>query len=121
MNDEFVIRATITKVIRESSKKRDVIAEEMSDLLGTKVTRRALDSYTSESAEQNRWPAQYTRAFCYVTGDWTLLRCVSDLAGLHTITRAEAKLLELGKQIILQKRAAAAVARLELELAAVEL
>jgi hypothetical protein len=121
LNDEFLIRGVITRAIKNCPKKREAIAEEMTTLLGSKVTRRALDSYTSESAEQNRWPAQYTRAFCYVTGDWTLVRCVAELAGLHTITRAERKLLELGRQTIIAKRAAEAIARLEQELAGVQL
>ncbi len=93
----------------------------MSRLLGATVTKRSLDSYTSESADQNRFPAQYTRAFCYVTGDWSLLRCVTERAGLHVISASERKLLELGRQYLIGKRAAEAVSRLELELAEVTL
>lgn len=121
MNDEFVIRAVITRAIKQCPKGREVIAEEMTNLLGTPVTKRALDSYTSESAQQNRWPAQFTRAFCHVTGDWTLLRCVSERAGLHVISKAERKLMELGRQHLIQKRAIEMIAKLEAELSGVDL
>jgi hypothetical protein len=120
-NDEFVIRAVVTRAIRDCDKKREQIAEEMSELLGTSITKRALDSYTSESAEQNRFPAQYTRAFCHVTRNWELLRCVTQRAGLQVISKSEARLMELGRQMLIQKRAAAAIVRLEAELADVAL
>jgi hypothetical protein len=121
LNDEFVIRGLITTAIKNCSKSRQQIAEEMTNLLGATVTKRALDSYTSEAADLNRWPAQYTRAFCYVTNDWSLIRCVSERCGLHVITKAERKLLELGRQTLIQERAAAAIARLKSELAEVQL
>lgn len=120
-NDEFVIRGLITQSIKGCDKSRMQIAEEMSSLLGTQVTKRALDSYTSESADQNRFPVQYTRAFCFVTGDWSLLRCVTERAGLHVISKAERKLLELGRQYMIEKRAALAIEKLEIELQGVAL
>ena len=120
-NDEFVIRGLVTRAIKQCGKSRQQIAEEMTTLLGTVVTKRSLDSYTSEAADQNRWPAQYTRAFCYVTGDWSLIRCVSERCGLHVITKAERKLLELGRQTLIQERAAAAILQLKNELAGVTL
>jgi len=120
-NDEFVIRGVVTNAIKNCGKSRQQIAEEMTGLLGAPVTKRALDSYTSDAADQNRFPAQYTRAFCYVTKDWSLIRCVSERSGLHVITKAERRLLELGRQTLIQERAAAAVARLKTELAEVQL
>jgi hypothetical protein len=121
LNDGFVIRAVVTQSIKNCGKSRDAIAEEMTVLLGTQVTKRALDSYTSESADQNRFPSQYTRAFCHVTGDWSLLHCVSERAGLHVISKAELKLTELGRQYVIQKRAAEMIQHLEEDLREVAL
>lgn len=120
-NDEFVIRGLVTNAIKTCSKSRQQIAEEMTNLLGAPVTKRSLDSYTSESADQNRFPAQYTRAFCYVTQDWSLIRCVFERCGLHVITKAERKLLELGRQTLICERAVSAIAKLKQELQGVEL
>ncbi|QHN04402.1 hypothetical protein FTO74_14295 [Granulicella sp. WH15] len=121
MNDEAVIRGIVTETIRHCSKSREVIAQEMTTLLGERVTARMLNSYTSEAAEKHRWPAQYTRALCHATGDWRLVRCISERAGFHLITKAEAKLFELGRQYLIEKRAAQTIAALERELAGVAL
>lgn len=115
-DDERLIRGLLSEAIRLCKKSREQVAEEMSYLLGTQVTKRAIDSYTSESAEQNRFPMQYARAFCHATGDWRLLRCVIERAGLHLVTPEQVKVYELGRQMLLEKRAAAAVARLTKEL-----
>ena len=120
-NDEDAIREAITASIRNCQKSREVIAEQMTYLLGSAVTKRSLDSFTSESAEKHRWPAQYTRAFCHITGDWTLLRCVTEHSQFTLIGPEERKLLELGKRYLLQKRTAAAMRQLESDLGEVEL
>ena len=121
LNDECVVRGIVTEVIRTSAKSRETIADEMSRLCGTAITLRMLNSYTSEAAERHRWPAQFTRAFCHVTGDWTLLRCITERSGFHLITKAERELMELGRQYLIRKQADAAIARLERELQAVQL
>jgi hypothetical protein len=120
-NDDHIIRGIVTDAIRKCPKTRDAICEEMSDLLGQRVTVRSLNSYTSEAAEEHRWPAQYTRAFCHATCDWRLLRCITERAGLHLITNAERKLLELGKQTLIIERAQAAVLKLKADLQKVSL
>ena len=77
---------------------------------------RGLVSYTSESAEQNRFPMQYARAFCHTTGDWRLLTHVMERSGLTAMTAEQVRVYELGRQVLLQKRAAVTVAQLEKEL-----
>ncbi len=120
-NDENLVRSIITESITNSAKSRDQVADEMTLLVGSRVSIRMLNSYTSEAAEQHRWPTQYTRAFCYVVQDWTLLRCIVERAGFHMITRQEHELLELGREYLKQKRANDNVQLLEQRLRGVEL
>ena len=121
LNDENLLREILNASIKSSGKGRDHIADEMSLLLQTRVTRRALDLYTAESAEQNRFPMQYARAFCQVTGDDTLLRVLAELAGLKVIGEEEQALLELGREFLRQKDAAAKINALEAKLSGVKL
>lgn len=112
-NDEAVVRGLVTEVIRGSQKSREQIAEEMSVLLGERVTARMLNSYTSEAAEKHRWPAHFTRAFCFTTSDWRLLRCIAERAGFHLIDDNDAELLELGRQYLVRKNADEQIATFE--------
>jgi hypothetical protein len=116
LNDESVVRGIVTNVIRKSAKSREEIADQMSLLCGDRITVRMLNSYTSEAAEQHRWPAQYTRALCQVVDDWTLLRCITERSGFHLITDDDAQLLELGRQFLIRKRADEQISLLEAQL-----
>lgn len=113
LNDGNIVRRIITECIRNSDKSREAIAEEITNLVGEKVTVRMLNSYTSEAAELHRWPLQYTRAFCFAVSDWTLLRVIAEFSGLRLITRSEIELLELGKEYLKQKRANEQILRIE--------
>jgi hypothetical protein len=121
LNDESAIRTILTEVIRKSAKSREEIAEQMTVMVGERVSVRMLNSYTSEAAEQHRWPSQYTRAFCYVVQDWGLLRCIVERAGFRMITPAEAELLALGREYLRQKRAAEQIQLLEKRLGGFDL
>ena len=104
-NDAKELRWQITNLIRDSKKSRAQIAEEMSALLQTKVTPRALDSYTAESADQNRWPAQYDIAFCEVIGNYELLQIRVKRAGFRMIGAKEEQLIKLGRAYLAQAKA----------------
>ena len=120
-NDDNLIRAILTDVIRRSKKSREEIAEQMTWLIGDRVTTRALNSYTSGAAEQHRWPAQYLRAFCQVVNDWSLMRALIERSGFQMISADEAALLELGREFLKQKRAAEEIEKLQKRLQGVDL
>ena len=120
-DDDQTIRSLISSAIRQCAKSREQIVEEMTALLGEKITLRMLNSYTSEAAEQHRWPLQYTRAFCHVIRDWSLLRCIAERAGFSLITPSESELLALGREYVRQKRASEQIALLEKRLQGVDL
>jgi hypothetical protein len=121
MNDAALVRTALVESIRKCGKSRDTIAEEMSMLTGTEVTVRRLNAFTAESREDFRWPAELDRAFCAVTGCNDLIRGRIELAGLRLITKAEAELLELGREYIRHKQAHEKMEMLERRLAGVEL
>lgn len=121
VNDGNFVRSAITESIRRSTKSREEVAEEITALVGERVTVRMLNSYTSEAAGQHRWPLQYTRAFCFVVSDWTLLSVLAERSGLFLITPSEKELLSLGAEYLKQKRAAEQIAKLEKRLGGIEL
>jgi hypothetical protein len=113
MNDAPLVRAVLVRSIRQSNKSREQIADEMSYLVGRKITERMLNAFTAESKEDNRWHAELDRAFCHVTGSDELLLCRLDRAGLVVITKDDVEILELGRQYLRRKEADAQMARLE--------
>jgi hypothetical protein len=121
LNDDLLVREIVTSSIKHSGKSRDQIADEMSALLGLKVTERMITAFTAESKEMHRWPGAWDRAFSMVTGDERLLRFRAELSGLKVIGDQEQALLELGRQYLIQKRSAAKIDELEQQLRGVNL
>ena len=121
LNDDALVRGIINDCIKHSKHSREQIAEQMAELLQVPVTARMLACFTAESKELHRWPGAWDRAFCAVVGDDRLLRCRAELAGYKVIDSEEQKLLELGREYLRQKRAAAKISSLENDLAGVEL
>jgi hypothetical protein len=95
--DAIAIRNLVTSEIKRSKKSREQIAEGISRFTGDKVTVRMLNAYTSDAAEQHRWPAQYDIAFCEVVGNFRLLRERAKRAGLLLVGPEEERLIALGK------------------------
>jgi hypothetical protein len=120
LNDDLLVRSTISDTFRACDKSRAQIADLMSELLGVRVTEKMLNSYSSIAMQPNRFPAAWDRAFCHATGDDTLLRCRAELAGYQVITQQEGELLELGRQYLRRKRADEQAALLERRLMGVE-
>ena len=104
-SDASAVRELVTILIRKSKKDRERIAAEMSELLRYTVTKRSLDSYTSESSDQNRWPAQYDIAFCEVVGNYRLLQERVRRAGFRMVGPDEEKLIRLGKAVLAKAKA----------------
>lgn len=120
-NDDAIVRRAISSAIKGCRLSRIEIAEQMTRLLGVRVTEKMLNSYSGESNQAYRWPAAWDRAFSQVTGDDALLTCRVIEAGLHVLTPQEYELLELGREYLRQQRANERVSLLEKRLAGVEL
>ena len=121
LNDDLLVRGTITESIKRSSKSRQQVADEMSKYLGIPVTARMITSFTTQTKELHRWPGAWDRAFCVAVNDMRLLFCRVELAGFQVIDAVESDLLELGRETLRQKRAAEKAALLERRLQGAEL
>lgn len=100
----------LTNAIKNSSYSRFEIAGRMSHLLGTEITKFMIDSWTSESKEGHRIPAEYLPAFCSATESREPIQILSELGGMFCLPGPEAlraeihKLSEDEKKIRTEKR-----------------
>jgi len=111
-DDDALVRGLITDICKRSPKSRAQIAEEMEELLQRPVTLRTFNAFTADSQEKHRFPLAFARAFCQVTGDWSLLAVLAERSGLRLITQDEVHLLELGRQFFIRQSAEKKVAEL---------
>ncbi|MBF0646413.1 hypothetical protein HTZ97_09400 [Desulfuromonas acetoxidans] len=100
----------LTQAIKDSGYSRFEIAGRMSHLLGIEITKFMIDSWTSESKEGHRIPAEYLPAFCSATESRESIQILSELGGMFCLPGPEAlraeihKLSEEEKQIRIEKR-----------------
>lgn len=85
----------MTRAIKQSGLSRWEVAGKMSHLLGVEVTKAMLDSWTAESKEQHRPPAEYLPAFCAATGSREPLHILADAAGLFCLPGPDALRAEI--------------------------
>lgn len=63
------LRSLIAQAIRRSPKKRLQIAEELTDLLGIRVTEHMLNDFTSGNKKGVRFPLLFSTALCEILDD----------------------------------------------------
>ena len=90
LNVGVQIRMALVEGIKRSPLSRRQIAGEMSHRIGIDISWTTLDSWTAESKERNRIPAEYIPAFCEVTGSFTLLDVIGKAAGRFILPGPEA-------------------------------
>ncbi|TEB10653.1 hypothetical protein [Pelotomaculum propionicicum] len=91
------LRAELSEGLRKSGLSRYEVAGRMSELMDTEITKSQLDSWTAESKEYHRFPAEYLPAFCAATGHKEPLRIMARLVQCHLLESEEALLAELGR------------------------
>jgi hypothetical protein len=96
-DDSAFIQRLLRGEIKRCGKGSDQVAAEMQDLLGTPITQRMLGSFTAQSKELHRWPAQFDIAFCEVVGSYKLLTERVKRAGFLMVGPKEARLIRIGK------------------------
>ena len=104
------IKEAISEAMKNSGLKRYAIAGQMSELLAVEITESMLNSYTAESKESHRMPAEYIPIFCRLTKDYTVLEILVAAAGGRMVKSEEIYYLEMGRlqqaeKSIQQKRA----------------
>ena len=83
----------LSAALKGCQKDRYEVACEMSRLTGDDITKAMLDSWTSQSKEQNRFPAQYLPAFMFVVGSNEPLEFLADKSGCLALTGDEAAMV----------------------------
>ena len=104
------IKEAISEAMKNSGLKRYAIAGQMSELLSVEITESMLNSYTAESKECHRMPAEYIPTFCKLTKDYTVLEILVAAAGGRMAKSEEIYYMEMGRlqqaeKSIQQKRA----------------
>lgn len=111
-DDAETIREILTRSIKRCGRTRMAIAEEMSYLLGRAVTEKMLNAFTADR-DDRRWPAEFDRAFCAVTGDYELLRQRVEHGGFRLVGPEEMEMLELGRAFLQRTEAEEQMALLQ--------
>jgi hypothetical protein len=95
-----VIRQLLVDAIRRSPKSREEIVEEMTRMLGRKITTSMLNACTAPGRECSRFPACWVWSFCKVLGDDHLQRFLlgPELLSMLQLGEADAHLLERNRE-----------------------
>lgn len=91
------IRIALVEGIKQCHLSRRQIAGEMSHRVGVDITWTTIDSWTAESKERNRIPAEYIPAFCMVTGYFAPMNIISEAAGVFALPGPDALRSEIQK------------------------
>ncbi len=89
------LREEISRAIRRCGLSRYQIVAEMSELLGSDVTKASLDSMTAESKPDHRFPLLWLAPLCKVTCCAGPLELVAEVLGLEVVGPEDAAELEL--------------------------
>ena len=89
---DSTLRQLLADAIKGCSKKRGVIAAELSVLVGVPVSQFMLDDFTSRRHRGARFPAGFVQGFCKVVGSRALYRLLLDEETLL--------LIEVGKHAV---------------------
>ena len=91
------IKEALSDAIKNSGLKRYDIAGQMSEHLGAEITEGMLNTYTAESKEGYRMPAEYVPIFCKSVQDYTVMDILVAAAGGRMVKSEEIYLLEMGR------------------------
>ncbi len=90
-----VLRLALVEAIRQCPLSRHQIAGEMSHLLGVEVTKSTIDTWTAESKDRHRIPAEYLPAFCRATGNREPIRLLAERGDMFAMPGPEALRAEI--------------------------
>ena len=96
-----------TEAVQEAAKialkncmlSREEIADEMTRLLGEKVSVNHIANWVAESKNGWRMPLEYTAAFSVITNDNRVIKAAFERSGINVLDDNEMALYEIGKAI----------------------
>jgi len=91
------LRNELSEGLKKCLLSRYEVASKMSELVGVEITKSQLDSWTAESKEYHRFPAEYLPVFCQVTGHKEPLRMMARLIKCYLLEGKEALMAEIGQ------------------------
>ena len=99
LNIQIQLKNILSEALKKSTLSRFQVAARMSELLGAEITKTTLDTWTAESKELHRFPAEYLPAFCAATENFLPLELITRKAGAFLFQgpdalRSEIKALE---------------------------
>ena len=98
LNVKERLRCALNSALKLSPLSRHQVAGEMSHLLGVEVTKTIIDSWTAESKEGYRIPAEYIPAFCKTTNDYTALMIMEEASGRFSMPGPDALRSEIQRR-----------------------
>lgn len=102
------LRAALSAAIKRSPLSRHLIAGKMSDLMDRDITKAMLDSWTADSKDAWKFPAEYIPAFCLATEDTSILELICSECKCLLVKTEDQLRLELGniveQEIALRER-----------------
>lgn len=96
LNIKAQLVAAMKEAIRKAPKSREVIAEEMTEMLGERVTESSINNWTADS-HPHEISAAKLAAFCQSTGDMEPVRIVAETSGVFTLPGPDALRAEIEK------------------------
>jgi len=97
LNIQFQLQAVISDCIKHCPLSRWEIAGKMGELLNQDISKYMLDTWTAESKEYHRFPAEFLPAFCEAVGSFEPLRILAEKAGVFMLPGPEALRAEINK------------------------
>jgi hypothetical protein len=114
------LRRSLTEAIKQSNLSRWELAGRMSHLLGREVTKYTLDTWTAESKEYHRMPAEFLPAFCQAAKCLEPLRVMAEAAGMFALPGPDALRSEIQRLAEEERRIRAEKRKRELFLSEME-
>ena len=91
------VKECLSLALKSVAFKRWEIAGRMSDYMGIEVTESMLNAWSADSKEGHRFPLEYLAAFCWATGDYSLIELVAHGCGCHLTKGREVVLLKMAQ------------------------
>lgn len=93
------VQEAIRLTLKDCRLSRDEIADEMSRLLGEKVSVNHIANWAAESKNGYRLPLEWAAAFCVVTNDSRVIKAALRESGINVLDDGEMVFFEIGKAV----------------------
>jgi hypothetical protein len=93
------VQEAVKKALKNCLLSREQIADEMTRLLGEKVSVNHIANWVAESKNGWRMPLEYTAAFSAITNDIGVIKAAFERSGINILDDNEMAFYEIGKAI----------------------